>query len=64
MGIPENREQLKPEDNWGRSWKAWLQLWDIMGMSPGDTGRQEGLGAIDPAQDTELAHSQVWGETV
>lgn len=35
-----------------------------MGMRPGDTGSQEGLGAIDPAQDTELAQSQDWGETV
>lgn len=53
MGIPENCEQLKPEDNWGQGQEAWLQLWERTGLKPGATFRQGGLTAINPAQDTE-----------
>lgn len=64
MGIPENCEQLKPEDNWGQGQEAWLQLWEGTGMKPGATCRQGGLTAINPAQDTELVQSQDQGESI
>lgn len=75
----KKKQRKKSKGFHGNSWElwtteAWGQLgteleglapaWDRMGMRPGATGRQGGLRAIDPAQDTELAQSQDWGAKV